>query len=46
MGGSVAEVQQEVSREVRAEVELDEDIENAVTRGLQAAVPPCLKAQR
>ena len=46
MGGSAAEVRQEVSREVRAEAELDDDIESAVTRGLQAVVPHCLKAQR
>ena len=46
MGGSAAEVRQGVPREVRAEAELDDDIENAVTRGLQAVVPHCLKAQR
>ena len=46
MGGSAAEVRQGLPREVRAEAELDDDIENAVTRGLQAVVPHCLKAQR
>ena len=46
MGGSAVEVRQGVPREVRAEAELDDDIENAVTRGLQAVVPHCLKARR
>ena len=46
MGGSAAEVQQGVPREVRAEAELEDDIENAVTRGLRAVVPHCLEAQR
>ena len=46
MGGSAAEVRQGVPRKVGVEAELDDDIENAVTRGLQAVVPHCLKAQR
>ena len=46
MGGSAAEVRQGVPREVRAEAELDDDIENAVIRSLQAVVPHCLKVQR
>ena len=46
MGGSAAEVRQGVPQEVRAEAELDDDIENAVTRGLQAVFPQCPKAQR
>ena len=46
MGGSAAEVRQGVPQEVRAEAELEDDIENAVTRGLQAVVPHCLEAQR
>lgn len=39
MGGSAAEVQQGVCRGVGAKAELDSDIENAVTRVLQAVTP-------
>ena len=46
MGGNVAEVQQGVRRGVGAEAELDDDIETAVTRELQAVAPYYPKAQR
>lgn len=46
MGGNAAEVQQGVRRGVGAAAELDDGIENAATRDLQAAVPHDPKAQR
>lgn len=46
MRGDAAEVQQEVYRGVGAEAELDDDLETAVTRGLQAAAHHYPKAQR
>ena len=46
MGRDAAEVQQEVHRGLGAKAELDDDIENAPTRGLQVGTPRYPKARR
>lgn len=46
MGGNAAEAHQGARRQLGAEAELDDDLENAVTRGLQAVARHYPKAQR